>query len=70
MCRKLSSPRSSSLASYVAQKHVRCAKSRHTEKISILIAGCPPSAEALTYGFLQLQKKIKNMKRTQAYFRS
>jgi len=35
-----------------------------------LFAGCPPSAEALTYGFLQLQKKIKGMSRVQQYFRA
>jgi len=26
-----------------------------------ILPGCPPSVEALTYGVLQLQKKIKNM---------
>jgi len=37
--------------------------------VDIYIPGCPPSAEALTYAFLQLQKKIKNLPATQAYFR-
>lgn len=32
-------------------------------------AGCPPSAEALLYGVLQLQKKIKRMETVQQYFR-
>lgn len=37
--------------------------------VDIYIPGCPPSAEALMYGILQLQKKIKNQRLTQAYFR-
>lgn len=31
--------------------------------------GCPPTAEALLYGFLQLQKKIKRMKTCQTWYR-
>lgn len=33
------------------------------------ISGCPPTAEALLYAFLQLQKKIKRMKVTQTWYR-
>lgn len=31
--------------------------------------GCPPTAEALLYAFLQLQKKIKRMKACQNWYR-
>ncbi|KMQ94978.1 nadh dehydrogenase [Lasius niger] len=34
-----------------------------------IIAGCPPTAEALLYGVLQLQKKIKRMQTTQIWYR-
>ncbi|XP_045216184.2 NADH-quinone oxidoreductase subunit B-like [Mercenaria mercenaria] len=37
--------------------------------VDIYVPGCPPSAEALTYGILQLQKKMKYMNKTQSYFR-
>ena len=37
--------------------------------IDIYIPGCPPSAEALLYGILQLQKKIKRMKSIQMWYR-
>lgn len=34
-----------------------------------IFSGCPPSAEALLYGVLQLQKKIKRGKRIQMWYR-
>ena len=32
----------------------------HIVPVDIYVPGCPPSAEALLYGILQLQKKIRN----------
>lgn len=37
--------------------------------VDIYIPGCPPTAEALLYGMLQLQKKIKNTNRAQMWYR-
>ena len=35
--------------------------------VDIYVPGCPPTAEGLLYGLLQLQKKISRTKRTQLW---
>ena len=38
--------------------------------VDIYVPGCPPTAEALMYGILQLQKKVKRMTQCQSWYRS
>lgn len=37
--------------------------------VDIYVPGCPPTAEALMYGILQLQKKVKRMETVQTWYR-
>merc|ERR1712192_242064 len=38
--------------------------------VDIYVPGCPPTAQALMYGFLHLQKKVKRMQSAQAWYRT
>ena len=50
--------------------HIRYVPKYHLlGNLYVYFTGCPPSAEALLYGILQLQKKMKRMSGIQSWYR-
>ncbi|KFO11620.1 hypothetical protein N312_10585, partial [Balearica regulorum gibbericeps] len=52
-----------------AEMSVLCSTASSPRASFVSLSGCPPTAEALLYGILQLQKKIKREKRIQIWYR-